>query len=260
MTFPGNSLDSMNSFLCIHSLTAHGSVGLKAFISTLGEHCLPVPSLLLTGPGNMPGYQRFEYDFESMLRGALAAAIAHGEQLTVFVGYLAHAEQVRVVARALDDHAAAVSATWVDPVCGDHGRAYVSGALIAAWPLLVERAAWVFPNVTEVELLAGASGEGALRALTERFPTASFVVTGRECGTQIETRLLRPARADHVYCQAAIPGRFSGTGDLFAAAFARAVLLEAQTPEAALAAAGSCVAEGIRNGQLRTGGNSLALR
>ena len=77
--------------VCIHSLTAHGVVGLKAFMARLGEAALPVPSLLLTGPGNMPGCRRFEFDFAALLDGTLAAVAARSERVVVFVGYLANA-------------------------------------------------------------------------------------------------------------------------------------------------------------------------
>ena len=91
-----------NRIVCIHSLTAHGVVGLKAFLARWGEAALPVPSLLLTGPGNMPGCRRFEYDFAAMLDGTLAAVAARAERVVVFVGYLANAGQVAVVEAALD--------------------------------------------------------------------------------------------------------------------------------------------------------------
>jgi pyridoxal/pyridoxine/pyridoxamine kinase len=251
----------MNPILCIHSLTAHGCVGLKAFIATLGENCLPVPSLLLTGPGDMPGCQRFEYAFESMLRGTLEAAATRGARLTVFVGYLAHAGQVPVILRALDDFPSAVASLWVDPVSGDHGRAYVSEALIAAWPLLLNRAEWAFPNATEAGLLTGqVSDESAAgTTLRKKFSDLNIVVTGQLRGNELETRLLRPGLVDHAHRQPLIPGRFNGTGDLFAATFARSRLIEKQTPEIALSSAARSVAESIERGQQR-GVAGLGLR
>ena len=149
--------------VCIHSLTAHGVVGLKSFLARLGEAALPVPSLLLSGPGNMPGCRRFDTDLAGLLDSTLAALSARGERAAVFVGYLANAGQVAIVEELLDRHRGVVSAVVVDPVSGDDGRAYVSAELIAAWPRLLARATWALPNLTEVELFTGQTGGRRLR-------------------------------------------------------------------------------------------------
>ena len=242
----------MSRVVCIHSFTAHGVVGLKAFMARLGEAALPVPSLLLTGPGNMPGCRRFEYDFAAMLDGTLAAVAARSERVVVFVGYLANAGQVAVVEAALERHRAIVSAVVVDPVSGDDGRAYVSAELIAAWPRLLARATWALPNLTEVELFTGQTGEAALAALRERLPHLGLVVTGWPAGDEVVTRLYEGTGDPVEHRQERVAGSTSGTGDLFAAEWMREVFLRGAMPAMAMARAAEVVARALRAGGVGT--------
>lgn len=245
----------MTRIVCIHSLTAHGTVGLKPFVALLGEVVLPVPSLLLTGPGNMPGCRRFPCDLAPMLDGTLAAVAARGGHVVLFVGYLADAAQVAAVETALAKHAAAISTLVVDPVGGDDGRAYVSPALIAAWPRLLARADWALPNATEVGLLAGTPGEAGIAALRAAHPRLNLVVTGVPAGNDIATTLIAADGARSEHRRPRIGGHVSGTGDLFAAAWLRGVFVRGEEPAAAMAAAAETVARAIptETGDLRLG-------
>jgi pyridoxine kinase len=191
---------------------------LKPFLAVLDKACLPVPSLLLNGPGNMPGCVRFDYDFAGLLEGTLSAAAARDERVVVFVGYLARAAQVTIVLEAIARHRAQISAIVVDPVSGDEGRAYVHADLIAAWPALLAIADWALPNVTEAALFSGVvnDNEAAVAALRTRFPRPGLVVTGWEEGEQVGTRCLLPEGETH-FSHRRINRRFNGTGDLFAA-------------------------------------------
>lgn len=239
----------MNTIVCIHSLTAHGTVGLKPFVALLGEAVLPVPSVLLTGPGNMPGCRRFPCDLAAMLDGTLAAVATRGSRAVLFVGYLADAAQVAAVEAALDQHAAVISALVVDPVSGDDGRAYVAPALIAAWPRLLARADWALPNMTEVALLAGTPGDAGIEALRAAHPQLNLVVTGVTADGEVATRLVTAdgARAEHR--QPRIAGHVSGTGDLFAAAWVREVFVRGLAPAEALGRAAQAVAAALREGR-----------
>lgn len=248
----------MTKIVCVHSLTAHGVVGLKAFITVLDDVGIAVPSLLLTGPGNMLGCRRFEYDFSSMLDGALAALVQRGETAVVFIGYLAHERQVAIVEAALERHASAIKAVVVDPICGDNGRAYVAADLIAAWPRLLARAGWALPNITEVELLTGRAAEEGVMELRRRFPRMQLVVTGWSRESDIATRLYPSTGSVEEHVQPRIDGQFSGTGDLFAAVWMREVYVLGATPALAMKTASQAVAMGLQTGIAR-GGAELAL-
>ncbi|MGH8018846.1 MAG: bifunctional hydroxymethylpyrimidine kinase/phosphomethylpyrimidine kinase [Opitutaceae bacterium] len=234
---------SSTRFICVHSLTAHGVVGLKAFMPVLGECCLPAPSLLLTGPGDMPGCQRFQVDLAGLLRGSLAAAAARGEAVGLFIGYLADADQLAIIDDAITTFRATIGVIAIDPVCGDNGRACVAPEIIAAWPRLMRHADWLFPNCTEVELLTGARGGPAIAALREKYPRSGLVVTGSaaDSGDEIEPRLYHDGLRT-VYRQPRIAGRFNGAGDLFSAFFVRALFIDGVPPALALTEAANGVA------------------
>jgi hydroxymethylpyrimidine/phosphomethylpyrimidine kinase len=238
--------------VCIHSLTAHGVVGLKPFLARLGDAALPVPSLLLSGPGNMPGCRRFDADLAGLLDSTLAALGARGERAAVFVGYLANAGQVAIVEDMLDRHGGVVSAVVVDPVSGDDGRAYVGAELIAAWPRLLARATWALPNLTEVELFTGQTGEAGVAALRARWPELKLIVTGWPAGDDVVTRLYDGPGEGVEHRQARVAGSPSGTGDLFAAEWMREVFLRGTTPDAAMARAAEAVARALRAGGVGT--------
>ena len=234
--------------VCIHSLTAHGVVGLKAFMARLGEAALPVPSLLLSGPGNMLGCRRFDYDYAGLLDSTLAALGARGDQAVVFVGYLANAGQVAVTEELLDRHRSVVSAVVVDPVSGDDGRAYVGAELVAAWPRLLARATWALPNLTEAELFTGLSGTEAVAALRARWPELQLIVTGWLAGHEVVTRIYEGPGAAVEHRQERVAGSASGTGDLFAAEWMREVYRLDTPPALAMERAAAAVARALRAG------------
>lgn len=231
----------MTKLVCIHSLTAHGEVGLKPFIAHLGAAVAAVPSLLLTGPGNMPGCRRFATELGSLLDGTLAAYATQEEKVWLFVGYLAHAGQVDLIERALADHAASITGLLVDPICGDNGRAYVAPELLAAWPRLLARAEWAFPNLTEVELLTGLHGDDAVAEWRRRHPRQHLIVTGWPLGDRIGTRFYAPDGTLTEQVQPLITGHGSGTGDLFAAIWLREWLLRQASPVQAMMTAANAV-------------------
>jgi pyridoxine kinase len=245
--------------VCIHSLTAHGVVGLKPFISVLEDSCLPVPSLLLNGPGDMPGCTRFDYDFAGLLDATLAAVAVSGTKAVVFVGYLARAEQVAIVCSALSRFRSAISVVVVDPVSGDQGRRYVSSELIAAWPTLLEAADWAFPNVTEVGLLTDITDdrEKAVAALRERFPVLQLVITGWEEGDRIAIRCLT-LEGEIRQTHRRVEQHFRGTGDLFAALWLRRFFLQQSSVTEATERAAAGVLAAIEAAQ-ESGSRDLAV-
>jgi pyridoxal/pyridoxine/pyridoxamine kinase len=233
--------------ICVNSFTVHGVVGLKPFITTLGAHCLPVPSLLLTGPGNMPGVRRAEPDFATLLKGTLAACAARAERVVLVCGYLAHAGQIDTVLAALERYREIIIECVVDPVSGDQGRAYVAPDLLAAWPRLLARADWALPNRTELALLSGTTDDAAWSAWRGHYPELSLIVTSwEETDTHITTRLLH-RDLDHRFNHERLPGRYNGSGDLFAARWIRARFLTGLDPASALQAATADVQAAIRH-------------
>lgn len=232
--------------VCVHSLAAHGAVGLKPFLAHWGTAVAPVPSLLLTGPADMTGCRRAPSDLGVLLAGTLEAARARGERPWLFVGYLASPAQVDIVDEVLARQADAVAGLIVDPVCGDDGRAYVSEALVAAWPRLLTRATVALPNATEVALLSGSAGDRGIAAIRGQYPQLELVVTGLPAEGSVLTRTYAPGAAPVEHYQPRVAGRTQGAGDLFAAVWCRARLMEGASAARATARAASAVAAALR--------------
>jgi pyridoxal/pyridoxine/pyridoxamine kinase len=193
----------------------------------------------------MPGVRRQAAALPSLLDGALAALVP-GETVVLVVGYLANAAQVDAVVELVATHRARIRELVVDPVSGDEGRPYVAPELVAAWPRLVALADWALPNHTELGLLTGRASHNTadsefVAAWRESFPSTNLLVTGwPESETQVGTRLYPVSGDTARSAQPREPGRFNGSGDLFAALWLRARLISglAPAPAAELAAAG----------------------
>lgn len=211
--------------LAINSFPANGNAGLKMVMSVLGTHVLPVPTLLLSGIGNMPGYQRYPVPFSDLLNSTLMMARQNGFQLVVYVGYLGDSGQAGIIADALTRFADLVQYVLIDPVCGDNGRAYVPDAIIDSWQQLLTIADLALPNLTETALLSGVrrdinltKPELYLTAFQQKYPTLTCIVTGIVSGDRIINRWLKPdSHTD--FTHAYHPRQFSGTGDTFASLF-----------------------------------------
>lgn len=230
--------------VCVHSLTAVGAVGLRPYLEVLGGACLPVPSVVLTGPGNLPGVRRQALEPASLLDGVLAHLGGAGERVVVVIGYLAGAAQVEPLRRVIEERRKAVAALVVDPICGDDGRAYVAADLVAAWGGLLAVADWALPNGTEVELLTGVTGQGSPAAFRRRWPRPGLIVTGLLEGDDVMTRLWTDGVAAE-HRQRRLGGGVSGAGDRFGAWWVRRRWLEGDGPVEAVGEAARRVAEAI---------------
>lgn len=221
--------------LCINSLPAYGNAGLKCALAILQTAAVPVPSLVLSGLGNLPGHQRFPYPFAANLAATLQHLSDHEPNFAVSIGYLGSADQPAQIAELLAGRRSQIQGILIDPVCGDQGRAYVSEELIANWSHLLALADWATPNATEALLLGGHPNLAeAIAALQTRYPHTHWVVTSYPLGQQkISNRWYHPQGwAD--WPQTQISGQISGAGDAFASFLARSLFLEKQPPAAAL--------------------------
>lgn len=238
--------------LAINSLPANGNAGLKMAMSILGTHVIPVPTLLLSGIGNMPGHQRYPVPFEAMLGSTLTLARQNGYSLVVYVGYLGDASQASTIAHHITDFADIIQYVVIDPVCGDNGRAYVADAIINSWHHLLAVADIALPNITEIALLTGVR-EGIsptetdtyVTAFRHRYPALECIITGLVSGPQISNRWLQPDRALD-FPQPYHPAYFSGTGDTFASLFIWFFCFRKLPKEQAIREAGRCMEAFIR--------------
>ena len=220
-------------------------MGLKPFIALLPGNTLPIPSLLLSGTGDMAGHTRIQLDITPLLDGAFRHASEAGFRLIVFVGYLAHAGQVAVIARALRKNAALIESVVVDPICGDNGRRYVAEELVAAWPALLELADWALPNVTEVRILSGEEAGSGIGRLKARFPRTRWIVTGDVSRESEITTYYHDVGSCQSFSHWRVPGHWNGTGDLFAAAWCRSFFFRKEPVAEAIGNAAWTVARSL---------------
>jgi len=192
-------------------------------MSILGTRILPVPSLYLSGLTNIPGFVKTELAFEELFFSSLDIARKRKEVLILYVGYLGNAQQSELILQGLSEYEDIIQKVLVDPVSGDHGKLYVPQEVLDAWPKLLERADWAFPNFTELCLLTGAeldqaSSQEALHTFHHRFPNLSFVATSLPAENQIKLGLMHEEEMT-LFQHKRLETHYGGTGDVFAAYF-----------------------------------------
>lgn len=243
------------TILSIQSQVSVGHAGNSAAvfpIQRLGLEVWPVPTALFsnhTGHPTWRGFRLERAEFESLLAG-IEELGALANCRAVLVGYLGSAEQVGVVAEALERlRASGADAVFcLDPVMGERSKGlYVeAGVAEAVSERLVPLADIVIPNPFELEYLSGQPAsflEGALGAADLLRAKGPGLVVCTSCGAEEEGRIATLAVGGEGAWRVEtplLPGRVSGTGDAFAAIFLARRLLTGAV-ERALALAVSAV-------------------
>ena len=254
----------ISKVLAINSFPANGNAGLKMVMSVLGTRVLPVPTLLLSGIGNMPGHQRYAVPFADLLDSTLTMARQNKYELIVYVGYLGSDGQAGIIADALTRFADLVKFVLIDPVCGDNGKPYTSEAIIESWHHLLPVADLALPNLTEMALLSGirhtidlTKPEPYLNAFREKYPDLDYIVTGIVTGDTIVNRW-QTAGSSTDFSHRYYPHYFSGTGDTFASLFIRYRFFDDLSVANAIEEAGLTL-ERLIASSIETGCNELAI-
>lgn len=208
--------------LLAHSLPAFGSAGLAAMLPILGTDACALPTVLLNATANHAGVQRWPQPLVAQLEASWTLHMQRGAVPDLFIGYLADAGQALELADWLRLRKRTLGCVYADPICGDHGKAYVAPELITAWVALLSQVDVAFPNTTEYELLAQAAGVTTASALwlAAAAPRTVIVTSSVEAGLY-GNRLLHAGTQRFIAAQH-IRAQFSGTGDVFAACCLRA--------------------------------------
>ncbi len=239
----------MKRIVTMQDLSCLGKCSLSVVlptISAMGVECAVVPTAVLSTHMAFPKPEMEGLDH-------LAQRILdHWKTLSpqvdgILTGYLAHPGQVELAQRLIREFRGEETFVAVDPAMGDHGRLYTgtSEEMIFAMAELCRRADLVLPNVTEAALMTGlpyrpAADIGYLRELAaglRDLGCREVLVTGASedaqstgfywsCG-KVEKQVLLPRE----------PRNCHGTGDLFAAVVAGAVVQGLDTPRAGTLAA-----------------------
>jgi pyridoxine kinase len=247
------------SVISIQSQVAFGHVGNSAAVFPLQMHGIDVVAVPTTLLSNRPGYPTLrgrvlEAELVADLlrgiaeRGAVESA---GMILSGYLGSAAIAEAVAdFVARARASNAALRYV--LDPVLGDRDRGLFVHASIPSLvrDRLLPLAEIITPNHFEFETLCGAEARtpdevlAQARALIARGPDTVVITSAELSGTsasEIETLAVERSGAWRVRTPR-VPITPNGTGDLFAALFASALVRGSGTPDALTHAASAMFA------------------
>ena len=243
--------------ISIQSQVAFGHVGNSAAVFPMQLHGIDVIAVPTTLLSNRPGYQTIRgrvLDAElvtDLLRG-IEERGALDDVSVILSGYLGSAAIAAVVADFVASAKLRNPALRhvLDPVLGDRDRGLFVQADIP--PLVRDRlcalASIITPNHFEFEWLTGAKAAttdqviAQARALLARGPSTVIVTSAELADTpdgEIDTLAVERSRAFRVRTPR-LPISPNGTGDLFAALYTAARVLDKETPEA-LAQATSAV-------------------
>jgi pyridoxine kinase len=210
--------------LAISSFAVHGTASLKTFITILGEKILPVPSLVLNGLTNMALVKKLDIPFKELLESTFELAVNRDLDLILYIGYLGKAEHADVILEIIGAYRNHIKMIITDPVCGDHGRAYVPEVIIAKWPGIISISDIVFPNITEIKILAGhqSGDKGDIKNYIEQFkdlfPRPKLVITSVKTGEDT-IGIQSCGDDDYCYSHQVLPKNYGGSGDAFLALF-----------------------------------------
>ncbi|TCL42641.1 pyridoxamine kinase [Harryflintia acetispora] len=216
--------------LAIHDLSGFGRCSLTVILpilSAMGVQVCPLPTAVLsTHTGNLGDVEMRD------LTDFIAPALAHYERLgidfeCVYTGFLGGAGQIDSCLRALALYPKALAV--VDPVMGDHGKAYrtMNADMIRRMGELVAGADVITPNLTEAcmllhedyrfEPLTRTQAKSMLARLCELGPKYAVITGVQMADGKIANLGFDRERGSYwmVGCDYT-PVSYPGTGDMFA--------------------------------------------
>ena len=236
----------------VHDLSCFGRCSLTVILpilSCLGLQACPLPTALFST--HLGGFRNVAFrDFTPELTGFARHWTNEGVDFDcIYSGFLASAEQIRVVSDFIDDFSANRPLVLVDPVMGDGGRLYslYTSAMQERIRQLVHKADVITPNYTEACFLLEESYRESAESLTAihdwlirlaALGPNQVVVTGVPLSGGKLANLCYEAstgKISHIVREQ-IPAHYPGTGDVFASVLLGKLLLGSSLPEAMRAA------------------------
>jgi pyridoxine kinase len=157
----------------------------------------------------------------------------------ILVGYLGSVSAIETVSEILDNMLAPGGIAIVDPAMADHGKLYsgFDDAYAAAMQKLCEKADIMIPNLTEAAMMAGMEyradfDESYIYDLLDRLPGKDVVLTGVGFSPDRTGAAVRRGGEVTFFHTPKVGKSYSGTGDMFAACFAGALMQEKTMEEA----------------------------
>ena len=249
----------MKRILTIQDISCFGKCSITIalpVLSAMGIETAVLPTALLSTHTMFPDY--IKMDLTDMILSFAKQWKDNGAAFdAIYTGYLGTVEDIELVMNVIDLFRDEDTLLFVDPVFGDHGRAYagISEDYGAHCSELCRTADYAVPNITEACLMTGMEykekyDESYIAELAQRvcaMGAANAIVTGVSYtgGTIGYQGLNRRTGQAFSYRNKKIEISYHGTGDLFSAAAAGALIC-AKRPELAFRIAADYTAETIR--------------
>ena len=219
----------------IHDLSGLGRCSLSVILpvlSVMGAQCCPLPTAVLSAHTAFPAPE--EAAFQD-LTGTMEQTLRHWETLCVsfdaiYSGFLGSLQQIDVLHRLICHFRRKETLVLIDPVMGDHGQVYrtYTPEMCQQMIRLAAEADLITPNLTEAALLLGEpfdhipTSQSGMEEWLRRLSLdgkRSVVVTGVSFTPKALGAGCLDRRSGKIrFAMAPLePGRFFGTGDLFAA-------------------------------------------
>ncbi|MDE7245406.1 MAG: pyridoxamine kinase [Oscillospiraceae bacterium] len=237
----------------IHDLSGFGRCSLTIVIpalSAMGVQCCPLPTAYLsTHTGGFTGNTFLD------MTDQMAPVTRHWQDCgvafdAIYTGFMGSRDQMDLTADFIRTFRRPGCLVVVDPVMGDHGRAYrtYTPEMCRAMSRLTESAGLITPNRTEAALLLERDYDSVRLDTPEdcrRWAEAlsldgrrSVVLTGiNGDGVTGAACFDHTAGKTHLVYAPLAPGQFHGTGDLFASVLTGALLQKRSLRDAAQTAA-----------------------
>ena len=223
--------------LTVQDLSCLGQCSGAMALTTLSafgcETCLLPTALLST-------HTAFEKPYVRQLTDSIAPIVEHWKREgirfdAVLTGYLGAVGDIAPVLTLIDALRAPGGLCIVDPAMADGGRFYkgLDGAYAEEMRKLCARADVLLPNRTEAAFLTGLPEDAPAQTLLEALPQERAILTGGVSAPGETGFLVKEGNSIRAYRQEKVPGRYSGTGDLFAAVLTGMLLKGASLWDAA---------------------------
>lgn len=198
-------------------------------ISKLKVQCCPVPTAIFS---NHTGYEHYFFDdyTEKMPEYIRNWKLLGLEFSGIYSGFLGSDAQIDIVENFIRDFRTEQTLVIIDPVMGDHGKAYATftPTLCKSMKRLVQYADILTPNLTEACILTDTPYKEKWRKkeirelavkLMEMGPS-KVVITGIVQGSYIANYVCDEKKCEHFLRTVRVGTQRCGTGDLFASVIA----------------------------------------
>ena len=194
------------------------------------ETCILPPALLSTHTGGFgkPEVVNLTANMDGIWRHWQRQGITFD---AIYTGYLGSVEAVAATNEIIDALLAPEGVVIIDPAMADHGKMYsgLTKEYAEAMQQLCLRADIMLPNITEAAMMTQMPycekpDEAYIRELLHRLGGKNVVLTGVGFREGETGAAMRQAGAVEFYFHPRLGASYSGTGDIFAAAFTGAYL------------------------------------